>query len=310
MSDATDLNEAPGDLEHFRLAARLAGMELPDIALPASRQVVLGRMRLHYLDWGGEQRPVVLFLHGGGLNAHTWDLVCLALRHDYRCIALDQRGHGDSEWSPELDYGTDAHVGDLERLMAHLDVGRCVIVGQSMGALNGFAYAKQHPEGLAGLVLIDAGPGVRAAGAERILEFVKRTAEVGSVDDFVAAAVRFNPARDPRLLRRSVLHNLRRRADGSLMRKNDVRHLERRDVHRLIDDIAPCWNGAPSVSSPTLVVRGACSDVFLDEDAEHFASMLPRGRVARVEGAGHTVQGDNPRALAELLRDFLGELAW
>src|SRR5262245_49859397 len=57
-------------------------------------------MRFHYLDWGTRGRPPMVFLHGGGLNVHTWDLVCAALKPERHCIALDQRGHGDSEWSP------------------------------------------------------------------------------------------------------------------------------------------------------------------------------------------------------------------
>ena len=73
-------------------------------------------MRFHYLDWGIKGLPPVVFLHGGGLNAHTWDIVCAALRRERHCLALDQRGHGESEWSPEMDYATESHAGDLERV--------------------------------------------------------------------------------------------------------------------------------------------------------------------------------------------------
>ena len=65
-----------------------------------------------------------MFLHGGGLSAHTWDIVCLALREEYRCYALDLRGHGDSEWSPALDYSLGAHLRDLEAFADHLDIAR------------------------------------------------------------------------------------------------------------------------------------------------------------------------------------------
>ena len=88
-------------------------------------------MRLHYLDWGpAGRRPgtrggwPLVFLHGGGLNAHTWDIVCLALREEYRCHALDLRGHGDSEWSPAQDYSLGAHLRDLEAFADHLDIAR------------------------------------------------------------------------------------------------------------------------------------------------------------------------------------------
>src|SRR5262245_36159761 len=119
------------ELAHLRLAAELSGLDVESVALPASHHVVLGGMRLHYLDWGSHGRPPILFLHGGALNAHTWDVVCLGLRQRYRCLALDQRGHGDSEWSPVMDYGPEAHVRDIAGLVAHLELGRFLLVGQS-----------------------------------------------------------------------------------------------------------------------------------------------------------------------------------
>ena len=81
-------------------------------------------MRFHYLDWGTAGRHPILFLHGGGLNAHTWDVVCLMLRRDYHCFALDQRGHGDSEWEPTSDYSHDSQVGDVEGFFAKLQLKR------------------------------------------------------------------------------------------------------------------------------------------------------------------------------------------
>ncbi|MBI3768473.1 MAG: alpha/beta hydrolase [Deltaproteobacteria bacterium] len=296
------------ELAHYRLAATITGLEISDFRLPESRQVILGGMRFHYLEWGSKDGLTLLFLHGGGLNAHTWGLVCLALRSEYHCVALDQRGHGESEWSPELDYGAETQARDIERLASHLALSRFVLVGQSMGALNAFTHATLHPGRVAGLVLIDAGPGIRIAGAEKIVDFVRSTACVDSLDAFVSEAMRFNPRRDPRLLRFTAFRNLRRRPDGTFMRKHDVRHLAANDAASLVADARRCWERADQLACPTLIVRGALSDVFLDEDAENFACTLPDARWIRVEGAGHTVQGDNPRGLVEVLRAFLRDL--
>jgi esterase len=300
--------DASEELEHLRLAVELSGVDAPECVLPNEHDAVLRGMRLHYLDWGTSGRPPVLFLHGGGLTAHTWDVVCLAMRRAHHCLALDQRGHGDSEWSPEMDYGPEAHVRDIEGLVDRLGLERFVLVGQSMGALNGLVYAARHSHRLRGLVVVDAGPEVRAEGAQRIADFLGRTAEVDSVDAFVHSARAFNPLRDPRLLRHSVRRNLRALPDGRWMRKHDMRSWRRTGVRQLMARARECWQDVARITCPTLVVRGALSEVFLDEDAEKLARALPNGRWVRVAGAGHTIQGDNPRGLVEAMLAFFRDL--
>lgn len=301
---------AAGDqLEHLRAAAAIAGLEGLEVTLPTEHHAVLGGMRLHFLDWGAEGLPgglpSVLFLHGGGLTARTWDLVCLALRSSAHCFALDQRGHGDSEWSPVLDYGPEAHVSDLEELIRHLRLERPVLVGQSMGALNSLSYAAHHADEIAGLVLVDMTPDVRIEGAERIFDFVTAPAELDSVEEFVERAMQFNPSRDPNLLRRSLMHNLRQLPDGRWTWKYDRRGMTRERFDAMRERVAGLWGLLDSVTCPTLVVRGERSDVVTPESATALAEALPKGECATVPGAGHTVQGDNPRALAGVLGDFL-----
>ncbi len=294
--------------EHLRLAVDLSKTPVLEIALPERRHVVAGGFRLHYLDWGVGGRPPILFLHGGALNAHTWDVVCLALRAEHHCFALDQRGHGDSEWSPEMDYAPEAHRRDLAGLADELGFERFVLVGQSMGALNAFTYATEYAGRLQGLVLIDAGPSIRPVGAQRIGDFVGATAEIDSIDEALAKALEFNPLRDPRLLRRGLLYNYRRLPNGKWARKHDMRHWANVGMTERTARQRESWSPVERVICPTLVVRGALSDVFHDEDAENFARALPNARWTRVENAGHTVQGDNPRGLCEALRAFLADL--
>jgi len=283
---------------------------LPDLTLPDSHHLLLGPMRFHYLDWGIKGLPPVVFLHGGGLNAHTWDIVCAALRRERHCLALDQRGHGESEWSPEMDYATESHAGDVGAFVDALKLERFVLVGMSLGGANGLAWAGRHSQRLAGLVMIDVGPEVRAEGVRKIAAFTSEATPLDSIEDFVAKALAFNPRRDATLLRRSLLHNLRRMPDGKWMWKYDQRHRG-----RALDPAAAgrrrelLWSAAAKVSCPTLVVRGAESDVFHDEDAARLSGALPNGRWVKIANAGHTVQGDNPAGLLVALRAFLGEVA-
>jgi len=298
---------SPEYLEHLRDAARIAGLSLPELIVPAEHQVVLGRMRFRYLDWGTPGKPPLLFLHGGGLTAHTWDLVCLALRADYRCFAIDLRGHGDSEWSPVMDYGIEAHRDDVEAFVDHLGLDGFGLIGMSLGGLTSLAYAAGHAARLSALVVIDTGPETRQEGARRIAEFVAAPAEFDSIDEVIERALSFNPRRDAKLLRRSLQHNLRQMPNGKLTWKHDRRHRAKFDAEEWARRRHGLWEVIPRITCPTLVVRGGRSDVFHDEDAEKLAGMLPRGSWVRVENAGHTVQGDNPRALVEELRRFLDQ---
>ena len=294
--------------EHLVMSAATAGIALPEIVLPDEHDVLLGRMRFHYLDWGVTGRPPVVFLHGGGLNAHTWDLVCAALRRERHCVALDQRGHGESEWSPQMDYTTESQVGDVEAFVRRLGFDRFVLVGMSLGGVNALAWAAEHSRRLAGLVLVDVGPEVRTEGVRKIRAFTAEATPLDSVEHYVERAMAFNPRRNRELLRRSLLHNLRRMPDGRWMWKYDQRHRGKVEPDAMERRRALLWSAVDRVECPTLVVRGAQSDVFHDEDAERLAGRLRRGRWAKVEGAGHTVQGDNPAGLLDVLRPFLAEV--
>jgi pimeloyl-ACP methyl ester carboxylesterase len=293
---------------HLELSAATAGVRLSEIVLPSEHHLVLGRMRLHYLDWGTAGLAPVLFLHGGGLNAHTWDLVCASLRPERHCLALDQRGHGESEWSPEMDYSIESHTGDLQAFLDALKLDRLVLVGMSLGGINSLAWAARHSRRLAGLVLVDVGPEIRFDGVRKIAAFTSEATPLDSVEQFVERALAFNPRRNRELLRRSLLHNLRRLPDGRFMWKYDQRHRGKVDPDAYARRRELLWSAVEAVECPTLIVRGAESDVFHDEDAERLAGRFRRGRWVRIEGAGHTVQGDNPAALLVSLRDFLDEV--
>jgi len=291
--------------EHHRLSAELAGLEVPDFVAPAHHHVVLRGMRFHYLDWGEAGRPPALFLHGGGQTARTWDLPCLSLRRDLHCLALDQRGHGDSEWSYAFEYSGDAHASDVAALLDHLGVQRVVLIGMSMGCLNGLHFAARWPDRVAAFVAVDAGPWVLMEGGQRIIDFVRDADGAASLDAWVARALRFNPRRDPRLLRRSLLHNLRELPDGTLTWKTDRRRpLELEGMQAQLQNLRALLS---RIRCPTLILRGAESDVFLDEHAERFAGALPDAHWVRIDGAGHAIQGDQPLALVGEIRRFLGE---
>jgi pimeloyl-ACP methyl ester carboxylesterase len=300
---------AADELDHLKRVAARGGIEVPQLVLPASRQAILGSLRFHYLEWP-DAGPALVLLHGGSLNAHTFDVVCLALSDGYRCLSLDQRGHGDSEWPADADYRIESQAGDLEAFREHLALDRFVLVGMSMGGLNAMAYAERHPERVAGLVMIDVGPSVRAEGVARILRFIEEDHERESVDAFIDDSLAFNPRRDRELLRASLRRNLRELPNGRWAWKWDARRRTHVDADEKRRRTQLLWDGIDRIGCPALVVRGGDSRVFLDEDAQELAGRLARGRAVTVPDAGHTVQGDNPAGLIAELRAFLREVGY
>jgi len=293
--------------DHLATTSVRAGFEFRDVVLPGEGDISVGGLQMHYLDWGNKEKPPILFLHGGALTAHTWDLCCLALRDDFHCIALDQRGHGDTDWAPDGDYTIAAQVGDIRGFIDKIGLDGVVLVGMSMGAINALAYAINHSDRLSHLVIIDAGPEMRRPGSSRIRDFVNDVADAVSVEAIIERALQFNPRRDPKILRRSLMHNLRQQEDGSWRWKYDRSRFQRLDHEAHRAERAGLADGLAAIACPTLVVRGGESDVFHEEDAQRLAARLPNGRNVTIPRAGHTVQGDNPKDLVAELRRFLAK---
>jgi esterase len=269
-------------------------------------------LRFHYLDSGDSANPTVVLLHGGGLTAHTWDRVCALLSSQYRCVALDQRGHGDSDWSQSMDYEMDDYISDIAALSRHLGVARFVLAGMSLGAFNSLGYALRYEATLTGLVLIDIAPQLAGDGLDRLHGFMDAPAVKPTVEDFVAQAMSFNPRRNPEVLRTSLLHNLRQTPDGGWTWKYDRRpRLTRQSPEGQAARAvlrAELWDRGRGLSCPTLVVRGADSDVTDREVVRSAAAGFRNARFAEIPDAGHTVQGDNPAGLSQALLAFLSEL--
>jgi pimeloyl-ACP methyl ester carboxylesterase len=298
--------------EHLAATSVRAGFSFDGVVLPESHEFHLGRMRFHYLDWGNKHLPTIVFLHGGALNAHTWDLCCLALRDDYHCVALDQRGHGDSDWAPAdgpegADYTMGAQLADTKGFVDHLGLDKFILAGMSLGAINSLAFAVAHPERLNNLVIIDAGPEMRRPGSSRIRDFVNGVAETVTIEGIIEKALQFNPRRDPTILRRSLMHALRQQPDGTWRWKYDRRRFQVLDQEKHRAERAGLGDGLARIACPTLIVRGGESDVFHEEDGIKLAQRLPNGKFVTVPRAGHTVQGDNPKDLVAELRRFLAK---
>jgi esterase len=297
-----DVHARESRLASLRRAAEIAGLAGVDLVEPRDAYVTVRGLRLHYLDWGGPSDAPVLFVHGRGLTAHTFDLVCLALGGSFRCLSLDLRGHGDSEWSPTGEYSIDALSEDLAAFADALGIRKLAVVGMSLGGAAALHYAALRADAVAALAVVDIGPDPQPGS--RVREFMALPSELDSIEDFVARAKAFNPRRDEDVLRVSLMHNLRRTDSGKWAWKWDPR-AGPPDLTHLHQRAELLWADVALVRCPVLVIRGSYSQVLTDERAQEFANRLVNGRWTRIDGAGHNVQGDRPKELAAALRDFL-----
>ncbi len=269
-------------------------------------------LRLHVLEWSREGVPMVL-LHGHGNEAHLWDDFVPHVAPHYRVLAVDQRGHGDSDWDPEGRYDSDAMADDLEAVLAHFGIERLVLVGFSMGGRVSMAFASRHPERLAGLVLVDIAPELDPRGIARIgQEMAEQQAPIFSSREEYTRMLSLNyPAGRPDALERMALHGLRERDDGLFELKMDPKLRGSRpddDAARRAEEAFAqlAWEALAKLSCPTLVVRGAASDVLSADVADRMVDdVLQNGRLAVVPQAAHSVATDNPDAFAEAVNAFV-----
>lgn len=266
-----------------------------------SRQAVLRGMRFHFTEWGDPAAPPVLLLHGGNQSCHSWDLVSLHLSDRYHVYALDQRGHGDTEWSRELDYSIEAMAADALAFIADQGLERPIVFGHSMGGRVTLQALLTDPSAARALVLVDVGPELSAKGTKVIGEFIAHNVEFDDLEVFLDNVVRYDPFRSREHIARTVKYNLLVRADGKYVSKVDHRRLPGGMREMTLDSVA-------AIGCPVLVVRGGESDVLPPDAAERFVATLPDGRLVTVPDVGHNVHGGNTPGFLDAVSPFLRTL--
>jgi len=260
----------------------------------------LNGLRFHFLDWGTAGEPPLLLLHGGAQTAHSWDEVAPDLARDHHALALDQRGHGDSEWAPAGRYRRDDFVADVLAFLDERGWAQPTLVALSLGGRNSIAFAATHPGRIAGLVVVDVTPTINQSGGKAIAAQLA-VRDFASFEEAVARARAFNPLRSEANIRERLRHALREMPDGRWAYKYDPGI----GSGGLETDFERLWEQVRRISCPTLLVRGAQSAILSREAAARFVRELPGSTVVEVPGAGHSVMGDNPSGFIGAVRPFL-----
>jgi pimeloyl-ACP methyl ester carboxylesterase len=269
--------------------------------LPPVRRIDTGSISA--LQWG-DSSPRVIFLHGGGQNAHTWDTVIVGLGQP--ALAVDLPGHGHSAWREDGNYSPQHNAAALAPVVSELAPDADLVVGMSLGGLTAIGLAAIAPQLVRELVLVDVTPAAMQRHSEMTKEQLGTVALVQGEREFPTFAAMLElttaaaPHRDPKSLRRGVFHNSHRLDNG--------RWTWRYDTIREIPDFESLWSDVDALSAPITLVRGGTSGFVSDEDAAELEQRAQAFRgVHIVENSGHSVQSDQPGALIDILRGVLDD---
>ena len=270
-----------------------------------SHFVIRDSVKLHHLDWGNHGRHPVVLVHGVRLHAHVWNDFSRRFGDRYHVLALDQRGHGDSEWGNEDSYHLEEFYSDLRAVIQSRGLKRFTLIGHSLGGMVSMLYAHRHPADLERLILVDVTAGRAQVPPGTDLSRLTETPPPRDFDtpasalEYLAKIMSLAPRE---MVEESVHHGIRRTATGRYTWKYDPALLGRRRSGSAMPDL---WQFVSEIRTPTLLQYGAKSRVVTRELAERMAKLMPNCTVECIEQAGHSLFTDRPEEFAASVERFL-----
>ena len=290
-----------------------------EIIGPSSSYYVSQRLRLHYVDWGNEEAPLLVLVHGGRDHARSWDWVARVLREDYHVVAPDLRGHGDSSWAIGGHYTISEFVLDVAQLLDTLDEFPVTIVAHSLGGAVSIQYAGTYPDRVHKLVCIEGlGPPPHMMKSRLGKPIWERTDDwIRQVRDFAGRLPRRYPSIDaaadrmieensflsPEQAHHLTVHGVARNEDGTFTWKFDnytrIFFPQRYEA----GEMRELWG---RISCPTMLVHGRESWAG-DPSKDGRMDSFQNARHVIVPKAGHWVHHDQLEVFLAELRSFLAE---
>jgi pimeloyl-ACP methyl ester carboxylesterase len=271
---------------------------------PGDRVLDVNRLRVHVLDWGGEGRTPLLLLHGFTGHAHAWDTLAIALQPHFRVLALDQRGHGDSEWVRPPAYDPVEYAYDLARFIAEYAPPRPFVVGHSMGGISALTFAAEYPGAARAIVAIDAA----VTSSARRNHYLRRLKGLPVINypDLETALARFRlmPKEGeiaPATLRTIAEKSLGHTSEGRWTMKFDRESFLGSDGIDVLAVIA-------RIRDPLLLIRAEHSRIMTAEAAARAVASNPRATLVTIARAHHHVILERPAAVARAIEEFIASV--
>ncbi len=282
-------------------ALLITGLQVP--SQPAEKFVTVNGLRIHYLEWGNPDKPPMILLHGIGRIARTFDHIAPHFAKNYRVLAVDMRGHGDSSWDPKGAYLVEDYVKDVEALARELRLRNIVIWGNSTGGRVAQVFAGMHPELVAAVISEDVGPERPREIAEGMTARLKQEDERGwaSEEELFTQLRKSSPRTAEEILRTYVRYGSKHRPDGRIIWKRDP---------AIGNGFVPTelWRFVREIKAPVIYVLGGRSTIVPTETQEQLKKALPRVQIATVAGTGHYPSEEKPADFIAIADAFLAKL--
>jgi esterase len=263
------------------------------------RFITVNGLRLHYLDWGNDTKPPFIMLHGIARVAHQFDHVAPYFKDDYHVMAIDMRGHGDSEWSPEGAYLVEDYVKDLEAFVDRLDLHGLTLLGNSTGGRVVQVYAGLHPDRVARLISEDVGPERTNEIASAFTRQVQQEQDGWASEDELLASLKRSNTKTPDEILRAYAHfGSKRREDGRIVWKRDP---------NLAKGFVPTelWQFVSKIKCPTIYILGGASRIVPPETQQKLKETIPGVQIVVIPGVGHYPDQESTPEFLRIVRTFL-----
>ena len=268
-------------------------------AKPQDKYVTIEGLNLHYVDWGNETWPAMLLVHGLQDCAHNWDNFAASMAKDYHVLAIDLRGHGDSQWSSTAAYRLKDYVQDITGFIDELKLQNIVYIGHSAGGRDAMAYIASHPEKIERLIIADIDPlGFNPESSRMRSGFESESDEWDSLKAVIERLGQRSPGASSETLLHHALCMTRDLPGGRRIWKRDKAILPAYDRPEL-------WDSYRKINCPTLIIRGENSAILTRGVAHEMVEALPLAKLRELKGAGHWCYDDNLNDFETAVREFL-----
>lgn len=271
-------------------------------AAPVDRTIAVNGLNIHYVEWGGADKPPLVLMHGIARVAHSFDHLAPRFADRYRVIAIDMRGHGDSAWDPQGSYVVEDYVKDVAAIIAALKLKNMVLWGNSTGGRVVQMIAGQTPGLVRAVIVEDVGPErPREVSNRRADRMAKEANGWASFDDLYAQAQKENPRTPEAILKPFVQHASRKRDDGRIVWKRDP---------AILNGFVPTelWTTVKKIKAPIIYILGGASNIVPAQTQMDIRRELKQSEIVMMPGLGHYPSDEKPDEFVAIVERFLAEI--